>query len=277
MRDKEYFAVRKGHIQPDIALNFENFKKAFMLFYKELDTLGYFQKYFGKDCVDGNMVGKLGDDIPTSIYLKTGLDNLWPILLKIEYYTEIELYTAIEFLHDSCSKPTDSRFHSFAGCGLHVNESDDDEGRKEYREKINLLLKRYKNLEISKQGEILESVEEGFEPLFEAQIPGNDEINIVSRVKGATLKFRRASATIDDRRDALKNLADVLEFIRKQVEQLPMSRDTNELFIIANSFGIRHHNKNQKTEYDTPIWHSWIYYCYLSSIHLCLRLIKNEK
>lgn len=56
-----------------------------------------------------------------------------------------------------------------------------------------------------------------------------------------------------------------------------MSKDTNELFEIANTFGIRHHNKRQKTEYDKPIWHAWIFYCYLSTIHLCLRLIKLEE
>lgn len=274
MTEREYYGIRKGHIQKELTLSFVNFKKAFLLSYKELDGTGYFQKYFGKDCPDGFDVGKLGDDLATAVFLKTGSENIWPIYEKIDYYSEIEFYTMIEILHDTCSKPLETTYHNFSGCGLHVITADDTEGRKTFRDKINPLLKRYKNIELSEQGEILESIEEGFEQLFAAPIPGDDQENINSRVNAAMLKFRRASSSIDDRRDALKNLADVLEFIRPEIEKLPMSKDTNELFMIANHFGIRHHNVKQKTDYDSPIWHAWIFYCYLSSIHLCLRLIK---
>ncbi len=276
MAEREYYGVRKGHVPKDQALSFDNLKKAFLITYKELDTKGYFQKYFGKECVDGDYAGKLGDDLKMAIFLKTGIDNIWPIYETLEWNTEIEFYTLIELLHDTCSKPTDSFVHDFSGCGLHVKSADDNAGRQIFREKVNPLLKRYKKIELSSEGEILTSIEEGFEPIFSATIPGDDEENIKSRINAAIHKFRRASASVDTRRDALRDLADVLEFIKPKMLKLQMNKDTNELFEIANTFGIRHHNPRQKTDYDKPVWHAWIFYCYLSTIHLCLRLIGED-
>jgi hypothetical protein len=276
MKEKEYYAVRNGHVSSKEVLSFENLKKAFLLIYKQLNNEGYFQKYYGKDCPDGDVIGKLGEDIPTAIYLKTFLQNLWPINYWISYYDEIQFYTIVEFLHNSCSKPVETDYHRFNDCGIHVISSDDEAGGKEFRQRINPLLKRFKKIELTENGDILESIEEGFETLINAKIPSEDSENIVSRINAAVIKFRRASSTLDDRRDALRNLADVLEYTRKQVERLPMSKDTNELFRIANDFGIRHHNTKQKTDYDTPTWHAWIFYCYLSTIHLCLRLIEKS-
>ena len=74
----------------------------------------------------------------------------------------------------------------------------------------------------------------------------------------------------------MRDLSDVLEFIKKGVSNVLMSKEENELYSIANNFGIRHHNPKQKTDFDKPIWHSWLFYCYLSTIHLCLRLIEKQ-
>jgi len=39
---------------------------------------------------------------------------------------------------------------------------------------------------------------------------------------------------------------------------------------LANNFGIRHHNERQKTDYDA-LWLNWMFYFYLSTIHVLLR------
>lgn len=275
MEDREYYNIRKGHVKLE-ELSPEMFRKAFILKYRQLDNEGYFQKYFGFECTDGKTIGVLGDDVATAIYLKTGQDRLWPISTYWESYSEVDFFTMIEILHDCCSKPTESFYHKWLDCGTHVTKSDDTLGRLEFRNIFNPLLKRFKNLEISEKGEILENIEEGFEHLFMAPIPTSDEENIKSRISIAIIKFRRATASLDERRDALRDLADVLEYLKPQIKNVLMNKDTNELFEIANTFGIRHHNVRQKTEYDKILWHSWIFYCYLSTIHLCLRLIEQE-
>ena len=52
-----------------------------------------------------------------------------------------------------------------------------------------------------------------------------------------------------------------------------MKDDEPELFNIANNFGVRHHNQKQKTGYDQALWLSWMFYLYLSTIHLVARKI----
>lgn len=107
-------------------------------------------------------------------------------------------------------------------------------------------------------------------------IPQADTKNVTSRIEAAIIKFRKANATIESRRDTLPDLADVLEFMKKDIKDVLMGKDENELFLIADNFGIRHHNTKQKTEYDQPAWHAWMFYCYLSTIHLCLHLKEKQ-
>jgi hypothetical protein len=132
------------------------------------------------------------------------------------------------------------------------------------------------HFELSKTGEILQQAEAGFEPIFDADVPSSDS-NIVGRVESAVLRYRRHRSTIDDRRQAVRDLADVLEYLRPKVKSLLTSADESDLFNIANNFGIRHHNEKQKTSYDTGLWLSWMFYFYLSTIHVLLRKIEHDR
>ena len=117
--------------------------------------------------------------------------------------------------------------------------------------------------------------EEGFEPIFKADKPTKDD-NVNSRVESAVAKYRRHGSTFDDRRQAVRDLADVLEYLRPHVKQHLTKKDEAELFNIANNFGIRHHNATQKTDYDAALWQSWMFYVFLSTIHLVLRKIERQ-
>ena len=99
----------------------------------------------------------------------------------------------------------------------------------------------------------------GLSNLFLADIPTNDVDNITNKINLAILKFRRHKSTLEDRRDSIRELADVLEFLRPSIEEHLDKKDENDIFNIANNFGIRHHNVDQKTEYDKAIWYSWIF------------------
>ena len=106
-------------------------------------------------------------------------------------------------------------------------------------------------------------------------MPHEDKRNVTERVAAAKLKYRRRS--LSERKDAVRDLADVLEYLRPEVKKALKSKDESELFQLANNFGIRHHNKDQKTDYDESIWLSWMFYHYLASIHACLRLVEKRK
>ena len=151
------------------------------------------------------------------------------------------------------------------------------EGQNEFRERVNRLLSDYaEGCSLSGLGEIFDAPASGMETLIEADLPAHDPLNVEGRVQAAVEKFRRHRASLEDRRDALRDLADVLEFLRPQMRGVLSSQDESDLFNIANNFGIRHHNQLQKTNYDQPIWYSWIFYYYLATIHACLRLLKKQ-
>jgi hypothetical protein len=86
----------------------------------------------------------------------------------------------------------------------------------------------------------------------------------------------RHGSTLDDRRQAVRDLADVLEYLRPKVKVLLTSKDDSDLFNIANNFGVRHHNDKQKTTYDAALWLSWMFYFYLATIHVVLRKIEHD-
>jgi hypothetical protein len=90
-------------------------------------------------------------------------------------------------------------------------------------------------------------------------------------VQAAVLQYRRHGATLDDRRHAVRDLADVLEYLRPNVKAFLTSSDEADLFNLANNFGIRHCNDRQKTDYDSALWLSWMFYYYLATIHVVLR------
>lgn len=144
-----------------------------------------------------------------------------------------------------------------------------------FRERINELLNLYiQPYTLSEKGEVLHKPEKGFERIFEADIPSDDK-NVTSKIDAAILKFRRHGASLDDRRQAVRDLADVLEYLRPKLKALLSKQDENDLFNIANNFGIRHHNEKQKTNYDSAIWLSWMFYFYLATIHVALRKIEQ--
>jgi hypothetical protein len=68
-----------------------------------------------------------------------------------------------------------------------------------------------------------------------------------------------------------------LEYLRPKVKEVLTDKDEDDLFNIANNFGIRHHRRGQKTQYDQLIWLNWMFYFCLATIHAVLGLIKKKE
>lgn len=243
----------------------------FVRVFNELRTDGYFDEAFGFHCVDAGEVDGKVRDIQLAILLSTRKRDLWPVHENSDGYSEDDLFDIIEFLFQHVSKPVDGHFHSYAGCGMHWESFNQTEGQGIFREKVNSLLAHYeRSFELSATGEVLQNVEAGFERLIGADVPSSDA-NVTDRVASAVLRFRRHGATIDDRRQAVRDLADVLEYLRPCIQEILSSKDESDLFNLANNFGIRHHNDKQKTKYDAALWLSWMFYLNLATVHLLLR------
>jgi hypothetical protein len=273
----KYFSQRTGSNPNLRGLPLADIIVLFVKVYGLLRQDGYFDEAFGFYCVDAGEISGKVKDVELEMLLAIRKKNLWPIDEHAQTYTEDDLFDVIEFLYQHVSKPIDGTMHSYNECGMHWETFNQAEGRREYREKLNQVIQHYeKRFELSEKGEVLHRPEEGFEPIFNADVPSKDT-NVVERINAATLKFRRHGSSIDDRRQAVRDLADVLEYLRPKVQALLTSKDENDLFNIANNFGIRHHNDKQKTSYDAAIWLSWMFYFYLATIHVVLRKIEHDK
>ena len=139
---------------------------------------------------------------------------------------------------------------------------------------MNRYLARYDSgYKLQENGEIWRTLPFGLDDLGHSQ---TGEPSIDSRVKHAIESYRRRSATVDQKRDAIKNLADVLESLRES-DRLGVPKDEERrLFEIANRFGIRHLNSEQNTEYDLVIWLDWMFFSFLNAISLATATISRD-
>lgn len=273
----KYYSTRLGLNKNSKGFPLNETIDLFLDIYDQFKEDGYFDEAFGSYCVDlGDIPGKLRN-VELSILLEVRKKNLWPIRNHCSDYSEDDFFDILEFLFQHVSKPIDGTMHNFAGCGMHWETFNKVEGQNEYRTKINQILAYYeKPFELSATGEVLTAPEHGFDSIFDADVPSND-LTITERINSAVLRYRRHSSSIDDRRQAVRDLADVLEYLRPKVKQFLSSNDEKDLFNIANNFGIRHLNDKQKVGYEQSLWLSWMFYIYLATIHVVLRKIGQAR
>lgn len=272
-----YYSLRQG-TNPNVSgLALCDVVDLFVRVFLQLSEDGYFHEAFGFVCVDeGHIDGKIRD-IELEILLTVRKKGLWPIQSQSSLYGEDDFFDIIEFLYQHVSKPIDGNFHKWNDCGMHWETFNKAQGQTEYRERVNAVLAHYaKPYELSASGEVLRKPEAGFEKLFDADIPSKDS-NVTTRINAAVLRYRRHGATLDDRRQAVRDLSDVLEYLRPKVKSLLTSADEKDLFNLANNFGIRHHNDQQKIAYDASLWLSWMFYFYLATVHVVLRKLQQDK
>lgn len=234
-------------------------------------------KRLGYGCVDGDIDGSVGANVSAYVDLRTMQPGLWPVREAITNYTEAQLFDMVEFMFDHVSKPVEGWQHTFCDCGWHWKTFSSVDGRAAYRECVNPLLESYSSgFTLNGKGEITHHAPHGMNKLLTAQLPSGDE-TVNSKVRKAVDRFQRYGTTIDERANAVRDLADVLEWLRPQIKTTLLHDDENELFNLANKFGIRHMNQNQRVQYDRNIWLSWMFYHYLATINACLHLLGKQE
>lgn len=278
MQDRRYYSVRTGK-HPAATYGLEMLKTLFGALYKEFVYKDYFQEAFGYDCIDAGFVrGTMGIHVQAYFLRRLRKRGLHPIEDSIEHYSEEDLFDIVEFLYDHVSRPVDGYDHRYNDCGWHYNSFDRETGRAEYRQEVDELLRDYKGgYTLLESGEIHALPESGMERLMQADLPKFDPENVEQRVEAAKSNFLRYRSSLDDRRDAIRSLADVLEFLKPRLGAVLTRKDESDLFHIANRFGIRHHNEQQQTNYDRAIWYNWMFYYYLATIHAVLRLLSKHE
>jgi hypothetical protein len=269
---RRYYAARK---QPG-KLNLEGLYRKLQHLYLFFRDRDYFKE-----------AGITKSDLPDAIKHKAALSlsfemfpvTKWPAHDIIEDH----IFEALEFLHDHVPRPgelldmtTETGFHY-----TDYDEYDKKAGAAEFRRDANAFLADYKSgFELTKEGTILALGTEGLQHILDAEIVPYDELNVDSKVRNAIVKWRNRHLSLEEKKAAIRDLADVFEWLKKskQLGKILDRKDDSALFEIANNFALRHYDPNQKANYDQAIWYSWMFHFYLATYHAAIRLlIKYER
>lgn len=151
-----------------------------------------------------------------------------------------------------------------------IEAFDREGGQVLFRESINeLLALASPPLELLATGHVVEKSEDHGD-LYVEPVPERTEPELRDPVEAAVAQFRRPRASMQDRRAAVKHLADVLERIRDDVDEQMLRKDERDLFRIANTFAIRHYDRQQQSEYDKDVWLDWAFHVFLATIRAVL-------
>lgn len=275
MCNKKYYAERNKKASRE-KYDLTMLKRLFNNLYRRLDEDCFFQESFGYYCTDGDVIGKLGVDIGAAIFFKTGLRDAWTIYEKLDTYTDFELFTMIEFLFDNVSEPTDKYYHSWNQCGYHATKFDKLNGQKIFVSEVNSLLEGYEvDLILNDEGEVRTRTTSELEHLINEDIETDDVNDVDKRIKYSISTFLHFNSDLEQKKDAVRTLGDVLEYYKKQ-EIILDQKDDSALFQIINKFDIRHHNKEQQGAYNKEVWYEWMFYTFLSSIRLLQKLHNKQ-
>lgn len=261
-----YFAFRTGPGTKDST--YPAFNRQMVQVFRRYEREGWYQDSLGKDCVD--------DEDSVSVYGKVRLligEDLWPFSDRLNRAQEKWLFTAIEFTYDHVAEPTETIIHNWNGCGLHVISADSRSGQEKFLAEVNgLFMKHYPSYYLDEDGLIYRRGTKGLEINFP---PITGESRLDSRIASAVRTFQQYGTTLDGKRHAIKDLADVLEHLRESVGTGLPNKDEDDLFRIANQFGIRHYNQKQRLDYDGEPWLDWMFRSFLNTIHLICHLRTN--
>lgn len=249
--------------------------------YRFIDLEGWLQQAFGFFCVDEQEVpGREGYGFHKPFLLETGIRIDGRIEDTIKTADEITLFTLIEFVHVHVAMPVGGGWrHTWNNCGMHYRQDDKFDataGRAEWRKRVNKALRYYDSgYQVAENGTIVHIPPDGMTSLLQSHLPTRTSDANRDRVTNAVRIFQLGRATRQERKQAVRELIDVLEPYRREVKAALFSKDESDLFNIANNFAFRHNNDIQKDDYDDTFL-AWLFYLYLSTVHLIIARVTGE-
>ncbi len=277
-KKKKYYSERADKEKTPVRL--QDLRLAIWLLFDKYYNSQYFQDAFGYRCVENGYVhGRMNTTMGKHITLEFIGKKVWPIEEFYDSWGEYICFDIIEYLHELIAKPTSKSFHDWNNCGWHVYKADNVEGQKEFRNDVNEYLFRYKKgkFELMSNGEIYFRAPKQLKELITNRPQSKDVENIESKVERAIHKFSHYTTNVDEKNEAIRILADVLEFLKVEITKHMLRKDGSRLFEIANTFSFRHHNGKQRIDYDKEIWTEWIFYSYLNTINTLNKILDKQK
>ncbi|MGC2107959.1 MAG: hypothetical protein WA655_00490, partial [Candidatus Korobacteraceae bacterium] len=161
-------------------------------------------------------------DLPETIKHKAALSlsfQMFPVTKWLmRDITEEHVFEALEFLHDHVSRPG-VMVDAITETGFNYSDYDSYDkraGRAEFRRAANAFLVDYKSgFELTRDGIILALGADGLQHILSAEIIAYDEANVDSKVRNAIVKWRNRRLSLEEKKAAIRELADVFEWLKK--------------------------------------------------------------
>lgn len=195
-------------------------------------------------------------------------DNMLPTERNLLNMRRNSIFDLIEFLSEYVSEPHPTNLPPFIKT-IRVNE-----GLEKWRRTVNECLEQLDppyNLTTNKEIEIA-SPSAGLRRLVDDYASPSQDAQ--EKIDHACRLFLKRNATVLDRRSALKDLADILEMLRDDLNASIGKKKADKLFDIANNYGIRHNNREQLEMNES--YARWFFYSALSTIDLVVNLGKSS-
>jgi hypothetical protein len=270
-----YFSDRSGVDKSNNCIDLVMLRKLFFEVFRSFYENNYFLPAFG--CYDGYsdsgwMTGGLGKDIEAGLFLRLKKIDLWPFEIHYYSFSDDDIFDLIELLYEFVAIPTISN-------NGQLQDLDYIKGRIDFRAKINDFLPLFEEGYILTESGKVEHISiDGMEDLLDEKPAVIDEKNIDSRITNAVALFRSRSRKPEELKEAIRELGDVLEYMKKVYpsDNFLQKTDSKDLFHILNKFGIRHHQPNQQTKYDSDIFYPWMFYYFLAAVRAAQKLIAKS-
>jgi hypothetical protein len=265
MTERLYWSSRSGR-GPRANPAIDDVAHALRMAVAEMSQRDFFQEWYGYDCIDAGYVdGKARVGIATHAETVLGYREPWPlpdplfdwpedVAIPAETVQEEtdrmedRIFDLIEFFHDHVSEGIEdgAHHHTYNHCGWHFEQFRSEPAQELFRARVNAVLANYRGgFRIMPTGEIERTAPLGLDSLLDTPLRTGDQ-DIQKRVLSAIATYRSRQRTVEDQRDAVRNLFDVLEKVRPSVKAEMLKGDERDLFNIANNFSVRHLNESQK-------------------------------
>lgn len=252
-------------------------RESFVAMWSELDENGYLDAALGTEWNDS--MGERDEEGDQLLTLRLGRPESWTLRdhrnLEIPALGDNEFYDLVEIFFDLVARPRVARWDDY-NHEWNYSEHHRRSGQLVYLWRANTLLEQScTSLRLADSGEdrgflVLTPPDDRFvleESMLEVEAPEAER----RRIAHAVSQHRGRGTSRESKRNAVRDLGDVLENRRAAVRTHLGSKDANDLFTIINKFDIRHMQQSQQSNYGEEFL-DYVYWTLLATLELIIQL-----